>query len=66
MTLHVRSNETAQIPAHERIHTVRAIFEEEGFGNVELLEGWDGEDTQELFALLTDEEFQAQKAKLLA
>jgi hypothetical protein len=43
----------------ERIDRARRIFEEDGWGNVELLEGWDGEDLEELRPLLTDEEFQA-------
>ena len=42
----------------ERVREVRRIFEHHGFGNVELLEGWDGVDLQSLMDLLTEEEFQ--------
>lgn len=42
----------------DRIHEVKRIFEEQGFGNAELLEGWDGEDLDQLADLLTEEEFQ--------
>ena len=42
----------------QRIPEVRKIFEEHGFGNVELLEGWDGEELGELEDLLSEEEFQ--------
>ena len=42
----------------DRIHEVRRIFEENGFGNAELLEGWDGERLEELEELLNEEEFQ--------
>lgn len=39
-------------------HDIEAFFVEQGFGNVELLEGWDGEDLDDLRDLLTDEEFE--------
>ncbi len=42
----------------ERIHRARQVFEENGWGNLELLDGWDGEDLEELRDLLTEEEFQ--------
>ena len=42
----------------DRIQVVRSIFQEHDFGNVELLEGWDGNDLEELCDLLTEEEFQ--------
>ena len=42
----------------ERIHEVRRIFQEYGFGNAELLEGWDGVDPDQLADLLSEEEFQ--------
>ena len=42
----------------ERIETVRRIFEEHDFGNVELLESWEGVDLDELADNLTEEEFQ--------
>ena len=41
----------------ERIREVKRIFEERGFGNAEMLEGWDGSDLDELALLLTEEEF---------
>jgi hypothetical protein len=40
------------------IHQVQAFFVEQGFGNVELLDGWDGKELDELSNLLTEEEFQ--------
>jgi hypothetical protein len=43
---------------HQRRRTVREFFEREGWGNVELLDGWDGEDLEELRTVLDDEEFQ--------
>ena len=42
----------------DRVEEVRRIFEEQGFGNAELLEGWEGDDLQELSELLSEEEFQ--------
>jgi hypothetical protein len=42
----------------DRIREVRRIFEEYGFGNVELLEGWDGDQLEDLADFLTAEEFQ--------
>jgi len=49
-------NETAKHA--ERIHEVRRLFEHHGFGNAELLEGWDGIDLKQLTDLLTEEEYQ--------
>jgi len=37
---------------------VLRIFADEGWGNLELLDGWDGEDLEEIRALLRDDEFQ--------
>ena len=42
----------------ERIREVRRIFEEHGIGNLEILEGWNGEELEELAPGLTEEEFQ--------
>ena len=42
----------------DRIHEVKRIFEEQGFGNAELLEGWDGQNLDDLMELVTEEEFQ--------
>lgn len=42
----------------DRIREVRRIFEEQGFGNAEMLEGWDGDDLDELADLLSEDEFQ--------
>ena len=41
----------------KRLRDVRRIFEENRFGNAELLEGWDGSDVGELVDLVTEEEF---------
>ena len=48
----------------DRIQEIRRIFEEEGFGNVELLEDWDGERLDDLASLLTDEEFEMLQDRL--
>ena len=37
---------------------VRQIFEDRDWGNVELLEGWDGKELDELRSILSDEEFE--------
>lgn len=42
----------------QRLQEVRRIFEENDFGNVELLEGWSGEELEELADILTEEEYQ--------
>jgi len=42
----------------ERIREVRRIFEEYGFGNLELLEGWDGDQLEQLAGFLSEVEFQ--------
>lgn len=42
----------------ERIQEVERIFEEYGFANADVLEGWDGEDLGDLAAVLTEEEYQ--------
>ena len=46
------------VKKRERVHEVRRIFEEYGFGNAELLEGWDGGDPAQLADLLSEAEFQ--------
>ena len=51
----MRENENRR---DERIRQVQEIFEEHGFGNVELLEGWDGDDLRDLSDLLTEDELQ--------
>lgn len=43
----------------ERVLEVRRIFEDLGFGNIELLEGWNGDDLEELTDFLTEEEFES-------
>ena len=45
-------------PRHERRRTVMRIFEEEGWGSLELVDGWDGEELEELRPILSDQEFQ--------
>ena len=42
----------------DRIESVRRIFEDQGFGNLELLEGWEGDELEELRELLTEQEFE--------
>lgn len=42
----------------QRRHAVLRIFREEDWGNLELLDAWDGENLDELKTLLDDEEFQ--------
>ena len=49
---------TNQPAAQPTLETVRRIFEEQGFGNAELLEAWDGEGLDYLRDLLTEEEMQ--------
>lgn len=48
------------MPQHtsERAREIEAFFVEQGFGNVELLEGWDGEQLEDLRDLLSEEEFE--------
>ena len=41
-----------------RVEEVQRIFEEYGFGNVELLQDWDGDELSELADFLSEEEFQ--------
>ena len=41
-----------------RFQAIQRIFEDNGFGNIELLESWDGDDLSELSEFLTEEEFQ--------
>lgn len=42
----------------ERIDEVKRIFEDFGFGDLRLLESWDGDDLGELSDFLTEDEFQ--------
>jgi hypothetical protein len=42
----------------DRIRDVKRIFEEQGFGNAEMLEGWDGRDLGDLAEFLSEEEYQ--------
>lgn len=44
-------------PRERRRHVLR-IFDEQSWGNLELLDAWDGEDVDELKNILTEEEFQ--------
>lgn len=41
-----------------RVREVQRIFEDYGFGNIELLESWEGDDLGELSEFLSPEEFQ--------
>ena len=50
----------------DRAREVRRIFEEFGFGNIELLEGWDGDEIEELADLLTEEEYETLLLQLQA
>lgn len=49
----------------DRLHRVRELFVEHRWGSAELLEGWDGENLEELRELLEEEEFQVLQAQLL-
>lgn len=42
----------------QRRQEVLRIFEQERWGNLELLDGWDGDELDELKTLLDEEEFQ--------
>jgi hypothetical protein len=43
---------------HRRRDRVLQIFENQEWGNLELLDGWDGEDLEELRTILDEEEYQ--------
>jgi hypothetical protein len=43
---------------HRRRDRVLEIFENQDWGNIELLDGWDGEDLEELRTILDEEEYQ--------
>lgn len=45
-------------PHHERRRAVTRIFEEEGWGSLELIEEWDGADLEELRGILRASEFE--------
>jgi hypothetical protein len=47
-----------RIDPHERRRRVLRIFDEESWGNLELVDAWDGEDVDELRNILGEEEFQ--------
>jgi len=49
---------TAKVLAHERRRQVIRIFQEQEWGNVELLDGWDGIDLGELRPLLDEDDFE--------
>lgn len=49
---------TNDVKKRTRRRSVLELFEREGWGNLELLDGWDGEDLEELRGLLDEEEFQ--------
>jgi len=42
----------------QRRREVLRIFDQESWGNLELLDGWDGEDLDELKTILDEDEFQ--------
>ncbi|NOT31679.1 MAG: hypothetical protein HOP15_14625 [Planctomycetes bacterium] len=42
----------------ERRQAVLRIFEQEGWGSLELVDDWDGEELEELRTILNEEEFQ--------
>lgn len=52
------------IERSERVGEVRRIFEECGFGNVALLDSWDGDQFEELAEFLSEEEYQTLLDKL--
>lgn len=45
-------------PRHQRRRAVMRIFEEEGWGSLELVDDWTGEDLAELRAILRESEYQ--------
>ena len=47
-----------KIDPRERRRRVLRIFDEESWGNLELVDGWDGDDLDELKTVLGEEEFQ--------
>ena len=47
-----------QSDPHERRRAVLRIFEDEGWGSLELVSDWSGEDLEELRALLRPAEFE--------
>lgn len=49
---------TAKVRAHERRRQVVRIFQEQEWGNVELLDGWDGVDLGELRPLLDEDDYE--------
>lgn len=49
---------TTKVRAHERRRQVLRIFQEQEWGNVELLDGWDGVDLGELRPLLDEDDFE--------
>jgi len=50
----------------QRRQDVLRIFEQERWGNLELLDGWDGEELDELKTVLDEEEFQTLLDRLRA
>ena len=53
----LQGKRTKMDPRQRRREVLR-IFDEESWGNLELLDGWDGEDLDELKSILDEEEFQ--------
>lgn len=51
-------NESPRLDPRERRRRVLRIFDQESWGNLELLDGWEGEDLEELRPILSEEEFQ--------
>lgn len=49
---------TSTVRGHERRRAVLRIFEEEGWGSLELVDEWDGKDLDELRSLLRPQEFE--------
>ena len=48
----------AATDSRQQRQRVLRIFQEEDWGNLELVDEWDGEDVDELKTILSDEEFQ--------
>jgi len=49
---------SAKVRTHDRRRQVIRIFQQEEWGNVELLDGWDGVDLDELRPLLDEDDYE--------
>ena len=57
---------SARARAHERRRRVIRIFQDMEWGNVELLDGWDGEDLAELRFILDEDDYERLVSQLEA